>query len=68
MTATSQENSLCPLFAVYCRSIAAPMAGYWRFWRAANVPPLRTLRSDYPCFLPPAIAYDGVDVRTSIDS
>src|SRR5882724_3886479 len=26
------------------------MARYWRFWRAANVPPFRKLRSDYPLF------------------
>lgn len=43
-----------PFFAsrltVYCRSIAAPMAGYWRFWRAANAPAFRKLRSDYPLF------------------
>jgi hypothetical protein len=26
------------------------MAGYWRFWGPANVPPFRKLRSDYPLF------------------
>jgi hypothetical protein len=50
MTATSPKTLFAAPLAVYCRSIAAPMAGYWRFWRAANVPPLRNLRSDYPLF------------------
>src|SRR5438270_309390 len=26
------------------------MAEYWQFWRVANVPPFRKLRSDYPLF------------------
>ena len=50
MTATSPKTLFASPLTVYCRSIAAPMAGYWRFWRAANVPPLRKLRSDYPLF------------------
>jgi hypothetical protein len=50
MTAISPKTLFASPLAVYCRSIAAPMAGYWRFWRAANVPPFRKLRSDYPLF------------------
>jgi hypothetical protein len=50
MTATSPKTLFASPLAVYCRSIAASMAGYWRFWRAANVPPFRNLRSDYPLF------------------
>jgi len=50
MTATSPKTPFAYPLAVYCRSIAAPMARYWRFWRAANVPPFRKLRSDYPLF------------------
>ena len=50
MTATSPETLFASPLAVYCRSIATPMAGYWRFWRAANVPWFTKLRSDYPLF------------------
>ena len=50
MTAISPKALFASPLAVYCRSIAAPMTGYWRFWRAANVPPFRKLRSDYPLF------------------
>jgi hypothetical protein len=50
MTATSSKTAFASLLTIHCRSIAATMAGYWRFWRAANVPPFRKLRSDYPLF------------------
>jgi hypothetical protein len=52
MTATSPKTLFAASLTVYCRSIAAPMTGYWRFWRAANVCPFRKLRSDYPLFFP----------------
>jgi hypothetical protein len=52
MTPTSPKTLFASPLAVYCRSIAAPMAGYWRFWRASNVHPFRNLRSDYPLFFP----------------
>jgi hypothetical protein len=50
MTATSSKTAFAPLLTVHCRSIAATMAGYWRFWRATNVRLFRKLRSDYPLF------------------
>jgi hypothetical protein len=50
MTATSSKTAFASLLTVLCPSIAATMAGYWRFWRAANVPLFRKLRSDYPLF------------------
>jgi hypothetical protein len=50
MTATSLKTLFASSLTVYCRSIAAPMTGYWRFWMAANVCPFRKLRSDYPLF------------------
>jgi hypothetical protein len=50
MIATSSKTAFAALLTVHCRSIAATMAGYWRFWRAANVPRFRNLRSDYPLF------------------
>jgi hypothetical protein len=52
MTATSPKTLFASSLTVYCRSIAAPMTAYWRFWRAANVCPFRKLRSDYPLFFP----------------
>lgn len=48
MTAISPKALFASPLAVYCRSIAAPMAGYCRFRTAANVPTFRKLRSDYP--------------------
>ena len=48
MTAARQTIAFTSPLTVYCRSIAAPMTRYWRFWRTANVPPFRKLRSDYP--------------------
>lgn len=48
MTAQVRKTLFASPLAVHCRSIAALMAGHWRFWRAAKVPPFRKLRSDYP--------------------
>lgn len=52
MTATSPKTLFASSLTVYGRSIAAPMTGYWPFWRSANVCPFRKLRPDYPLFFP----------------
>jgi hypothetical protein len=51
MTAAPSQILFASPLTVYCRSIAAPMTRYWRFWRASNVRPFRSLRSDYPLFV-----------------
>ena len=50
MNATIPKTLVAFSLTVYCRSIAAPMTGYRRFRREANLPPFRKLRSDYPLF------------------